>query len=91
MDCLLPVRGAKDMTPPLIRRDFAFLCRKTTAALQQIDCNAYSKITANCQQIVSNFYLGAPHFLDCRIGTHAENIGSMRSPGGSGGGSSEFG
>jgi len=56
------------MTLALIRRDFAFLCRKTTADLHQIDCNAYSKITAGCQQIVSNFYLTAPRFLDGRIG-----------------------
>src|SRR6266404_6292809 len=68
-------RGAKDTTLASIRRDLAFLCRKTTADLPQIDCNAYSKITADCRQIVSNFYLAAPHFLERRIGSHAENIG----------------
>ncbi len=66
------------MTLALIRRDFAFLCRKTTADLQQIDCNAYGKITAGCQQIVSNFYLAAPHFFDGRIGVRAEKIRDPR-------------
>src|SRR6266481_7973703 len=74
MDCLLSDRGAEDMTLALIRRDFALLCRKTTADCLRNDCIVVRKLTALCQQIVSTFFPTALHFLERRIGSAAENI-----------------
>jgi hypothetical protein len=54
--------------PATIRRDFALLCRKTTADCLRNDCIVVRKLTALCQQIVSTFFLAALHFLERRIG-----------------------
>ena len=77
MDCLSSDRGAEDGTPATIRRDFALLCRKTTADCLRNDCIVVRKLTALCQQIVSTFFLAALHFLERRIVMCAENIRDM--------------
>jgi len=74
MDCLSSDRGAEDGTPATIRRDFALLCRKTTADCPRNDCIVVRKLTALCQQIVGTFPLAALHFLERRIGVYAEDI-----------------
>ena len=55
MDSLSSDPGAENGTSATIRRDFALLCRKTTADCLRNDCIAVRKLTALCQQIVSTF------------------------------------
>src|SRR6266404_7922863 len=74
MDWLSSERGAEDGTPATIRRNFALLCRKTTADCLRNDCIVVRKLTALCQQIASTFFLAALHFLERRKGVDAENI-----------------